>query len=303
MFRTDDRHWKLNGTLDRGKSMELTLFRRICQIAGAVFSNGYLSVLVTRKLNNSATKGFCVPVLNCYSCPLALFSCPIGTIQHFAAFHAVPWYPLALLGLIGIMVGRMTCGWICPFGLVQDLLYKVNLPKFDFNPGLGYVKYGVLAILVFLLPYVTGQLWFSKLCPSGTLFASIPWVLWNPVDPGSGQKVLPSGPGAIFYIDLAILALFLIWFMTTKRPFCRIFCPLGAIFSLFNKISFLQLKVNPSCDGCGQCKSRCPVGIDVHENPNSPECIRCLECTSCAHVSVTAGVSFDRESALKKSRR
>ncbi|VEN74109.1 magnetosome protein Mad6 [Candidatus Desulfarcum epimagneticum] len=279
--------------------MAFTSFRRVCQTAGTALSNGYLSVFLTHKLNNSMTKGFCVPILNCYSCPLALFSCPIGTIQHFAAFHVFPFYPLALLGLVGILVGRMSCGWICPFGLVQDLLYKVKLPKFDFNPNLGYIKYLVLLVFVFALPYQTGELWFSKLCPSGTLFASIPWFVWNPIDPGTGQPTLPGGPGVIFYVDLILLAIFLAWFMVTKRPFCRIFCPLGAIFSLFNKISFIQLKVDHACDGCERCESLCPVGINVHKTPNSPDCIRCLECVACEHVSVTTAAPFPKDSFAK----
>lgn len=264
--------------------MLLSRFRTLTQISSTVLSNSYLGTFYTRSVNTGILKGICVPFLNCYACPAALFSCPVGTVQHFMAIHAFPYYLVAFIGLIGLTVGRMACGWACPFGFFQELMYKIRSPKFRTNSRLRYVKYLVLILLVIILPYSTGELWFSKLCPAGTLIAGIPWALWNPTNPSTGLPVLPYGPGAMFIVALLILMGFLVWFVLSKRPFCKVACPMGAIFALFNQFSLIRLEVNPKCDGCNTCHDTCPMDLNIYTDVDSPECIRCLECTRCGHV-------------------
>ena len=267
--------------------MNLSRFRNLTQFSSLILGDSYFATLVTKGINTTSQKGMCVPFLNCYSCPSALFACPIGTIQHFAAIHTFPMYPVALLCLFGVSVGRMTCGWLCPFGLVQDLIYKIPTRiKIAVPEWANILKYLSLILLVIIIPYITGEYWFSKLCPAGTLLAEIPIALWNPINPINGQHLMPTEPGMIFAVSLLILFLFLVWFAYSKRPFCRVACPLGAIFSLFNGFSFIKLHVSKNCDGCNKCQDYCPMGIKVYEDPNSMECIRCLECSRCEYVTV-----------------
>lgn len=266
--------------------MNLSILRRLIQLASTVFSNSFFASGVTKAVNTSSLKGVCVPILNCYACPSALFSCPIGTLQHFFALRAIPFYALGLIGVVGLTVGRMPCGWLCPFGFLQDLMYKIRSAKYRIPQVFTYVKYLVLLVLVLLIPYKTGELWFSKLCPAGTLTAAIPWLIWNPTNPATGQPVLPEGPGLVFYIALLILVVFLIWFIVSKRPFCRVACPLGALLSFFNRYSILRLQVVPRCDGCNTCEVNCPMDLNVYEDVDSKDCIRCLECTRCGYVRV-----------------
>ena len=264
--------------------MIIPKFRLLTQISSTVLSNSFLGTLTSKTVNTNALKGVCVPFLNCYACPTALFSCPIGTMQHFMAIHTFPYYLVSFIALIGLLVGRMACGWVCPFGFLQDLMYRIKSPKFKIPGMLRYFKYPVLIFLVILIPYLSGVCSFSRLCPAGTLMAGIPWALWNPTNPSTGLLVLPHGPGIMFYVALIILAGFLIWFVVSKRPFCTTTCPMGTIFGLFNRFSFIQLKAAPECDGCNLCHDRCPMGLDVYLDVGSPECIRCLECTKCGHV-------------------
>ncbi len=268
--------------------MTLTTLRQLSQLSGTVLSNSYIGTLFTRSVNTNALKGICVPFLNCYSCPSALFSCPVGTLQHFMAIRAIPYYLLAFLALIGLTIGRMACGWVCPFGFLQDLMYRIKSMKITLPFYLKYVKYAVLLLLVIVLPYNTGEMYFSKLCPMGTLTAGIPWALWNPSYSDTGRLVLPNGPGLLFYLSLLILAGFMVWFVFSKRPFCRAVCPVGAIFSVFNRYSMIRLSVGRNCDGCDICQVNCPVDLNVSMDFDSGECIRCLECTRCGHVRVTA---------------
>jgi len=275
--------------------MQIVDSRWLIQLSTTLLSNSYLATLVTRNINTTAQKGICVPFLNCYSCPGALFSCPVGTVQHFAAIGAFPIYPLAFLILVGITAGRMSCGWLCPFGFLQELLHKIQSPKHRIPDVLHYGKYLALIILVVLLPVVTSETWFCKLCPAGSLTAAIPWALWNPVNPGTGQPVLPHGPGIMFWIGLSILTLFLCWSILSKRPFCRVACPLGAFLSFFNSTSIVRLEVDPACDGCDLCEKVCPMETNVSKAPNSSECIRCLECTACDYVKLSVTWSSRKE--------
>lgn len=224
-------------------------------------------------------KFFPCPVFNCYACPLAVFACPIGTLQHFAIIGSVPLFTLGVLGFVGSALGRWTCGWLCPFGFLQDMLAKAPLPKFSIPKKLTYLRYPVLLILVFALPFWLKEPWFSKLCPQGTLEGAIPVVLFM----GSFRNLI----GWLFYTKIIILLVFLFLMMITARPFCRTTCPLGTILSFFNKVSFYKLHVNKDmCTECGECEEICPVEIKkIYKNPDALECIRCLLCVKCPHIT------------------
>jgi ferredoxin-type protein NapH len=266
--------------------MMLSRTRQLMQLASTILSNGYVGVLGTKNISTGPLKGICVPFLNCYACPSAVFSCPIGTLQHFMTIRVIPYYMISFIALVGLTIGRMGCGWLCPFGFIQDLMYKIPSPKLKIPTYFKYFKYVVLVLLVIILPYLTAETVFSKICPAGSLTAGIPWVLWDPINLQTGERVLTSGIGITFFVSLTILALFLIFFVLTKRPFCRVACPMGALLAFFNKYSMVRLEVSKDCDGCNICQDLCPVDINVSIDGNSGECIRCLECTKCNHVSV-----------------
>ncbi|MBF0119412.1 MAG: 4Fe-4S binding protein [Desulfobacterales bacterium] len=280
--------------------MKLSKLRQLIQFASTVLSNSYIGTIYTKTVNTNAFKGVCVPFLNCYACPSAVFSCPIGTLQHFAAIRTFPLYLLSFIAVIGLTTGRMACGWLCPFGLLQDIMYKIKTKKIRIPSYLSYVKYFILVFFVIVIPYYTGDLIFSQLCPAGKLTAGIPWALWNPINPATGQRIMPDGPGILFYIGLIILFAFLSWFVISKRPFCRVICPMGALLSLFNSFSIIKLEVNKKCDGCNVCEISCPVDINISMDVDSKECIRCLECTKCGHIKIVNKFSFEEKEVLNE---
>ncbi len=404
---------------------------RIGQIIGTVVLNGYILAYIQNKILYSGfLKSVPEPVLNCYGGPLSLFACPLGSFQQIIGLKGVAWWqniPWVVLGVflvVGAFVGRAACGWVCPFGLWQDLLYKikvgpragvkrwlswgvingialitvillsifvrvpwwksvlfglvplsalllysaikgkVELPKrwsiagmligimfgvlviiqHEVNVGIavgvvgmvlgsfigggkavlvfapaGFVvavlgkaerlgpfsgaelgmlflllvvilylvlerwlrlslpavgiKYAVLIIVAGIVAYLTAEPWFCKLCPQGTLEAGIPLVLWDPVQ---GLRALV---GWLFYFKVAIL-LFVFWSsVMVKRPFCRVICPIGAVYALFNKLSLLRMKLDSqTCNRCGVCRRVCPTDIEPFLEPNQVECVRCFEC-------------------------
>ena len=186
-----------------------------------------------------------------------------------------------------MIFGRSACGWLCPFGWVQDTLFRIRSRKFRIPHFLTHFKYVSLVVLAIALPFFTEAHWFSRVCPWGTLIAGIPWVVWNPIDPAFAEPVIESGMlGWLYVLKISVLAVFLLLFVITKRPFCRTFCPLGAIYSLFNRVSVMQMEVEGKCVDCDMCVDVCPVDIRIADDPNSPACIRCLKCTVCKNVKV-----------------
>ena len=227
------------------------------------------------------------------SCPGALGSCPIGSLQAVigSRSYRFSFYIAGFLLLFGALFGRLVCGWLCPFGLVQDLLYKIPfVKKLRRLPGdrwLKYLKYVILAGFVIVLPLTVldivgqGQPWFCKyICPSGTLFAGIPLIASNPP--------LRAALGWLFTWKAAILAALLLLSLLVYRPFCRYLCPLGAIYGLFNPAALYRFRIDKEkCTGCGACQKACKLDIPIHQTPNSPECIRCGDCRrACPHGAI-----------------
>jgi len=245
----------------------LTAKRRWVQAASFLIMNSFFLQSV----------GKSVPCLgmNCYACPAAIFACPIGTLQHFAIIRQVPLYTLGLLGVVGALVGRLACGWLCPFGWLQELMYglrkSLRWRERTVSHRLGWLRYAFLVLLVGIVPFLTLEPWFSKLCPVGTLEGGIPIIATN--------ADLRAMIGPLFAVKILILLGFLVWMTVTRRPFCRFVCPLGAIWSPFNRASTLRLSVDQqACTRCDLCRSVCPVDIRVYEDPASSSCIRCAEC-------------------------
>ncbi len=262
--------------------------RRIIQTLATFLTNAYwLFPFGSSGIYTGKLKSVCVPGLNCWSCPAALGGCPIGSIQNFLASirltlasgqYRFGSYVIGFLGIIGSLVGRMPCGWLCPFGFFQDLVHTIPSRTFGIWKPLTWIKYLVLALFVIILPLVVvddfgfGSTWFCKyICPAGTLEAGIPLLCLRPD--------LRELIGGLFFNKLTILILLLIWMVFTSRPFCRVLCPLGAIYSLFNKTSLFTMRWDKeACVHCKACATICPMGVAFYETPNSPECIRCLKC-------------------------
>lgn len=255
--------------------------RRWIQFASFIFSNSWLL---------SRFKGFCYPVLNCWACPSANFACPIGALQNacasarlglaggYSLWQALPLYVLGTLLFFSALFGRMMCGWLCPCGWLQELLNRRGrqgqTPRWSWH-----IRYFVLISLVLVIPYVTTETWFSKLCPMGALQGAIPQPLLHPD--------LRSQIGWLWQIKIAILAATIGACFLWRRPFCAVICPLGAIFGLMNRLSAWRIDYERSrCTDCLFCIRICPQGLDPRRDVNSHACIGCLECMKCPYQAI-----------------
>jgi ferredoxin-type protein NapH len=229
-------------------------------------------------------------VFHCYACPLATFACPIGVIAQFGAIHVFPFIAIGLLIAVGALLGTLICGWVCPFGFLQDLTAKVPTPKFDLPKFTGYFRYVVLVVTVLAIPYFFGEghpLFVCRVCPAGALEAAVPTM--------AGQAIAREAIVWPSALKLTILVTFLVAIFFIKRPWCRVLCPLGAIFSLFNRVSafFLRFDVD-KCTHCEKCHKLCEYGIEPEKTPNDLHCIRCLECTQCSPDALNVASIFEQ---------
>ncbi len=271
------------------KNIRLTI-----QLLFTILTNGYLYGFLSGKNCQGRSKYACVPGMNCYSCPGAVASCPIGALQALLNQNGfqIPFGVLGFFFLFGSLLGRTICGWLCPFGLVQDLLHRIPVfqkrKRLPFHRILIYGKYAVLLFLVcigsmFLFGGFARVPAFCKyLCPSGTLLGALPLL--------SANELLRSQIGGLFFWKLGILIVILVLSVKIFRPFCQYLCPLGAIYGWFNRFSLVQIHwEEEACISCGACQKVCPVDLSAHEISRSPECIRCGRCVSacparCLHL-------------------
>ena len=256
--------------------------RLISQIVFFLLQNPLLKNFFSGTIYKGDLKKICTPGLNCYSCPAAVTSCPIGSLQLFiaGAKHSVSLAVTGFLLITGVFFGRIICGYVCPMGLLQDLLFRIKTPKLNVRLRyLRFLKYMVLALFVLLLPYAIrnelsnlGSPWFCKyICPSGTIFAAFPLLAVN--------EFLRNLAGVQFVCKAIFAAGIVLSSVFIFRFFCRVLCPLGAIYSLFNKIAVVRIHCDKEkCVSCGSCRESCRIKIDPVKQINSPECVRCNAC-------------------------
>ncbi len=341
------------------------------------------AVLLNLKLFGLSLRSVCAPGFNCHGCAWATCACPIGTASFGLGLRTLPAFAIGSMLAVGVVLGRLVCGYACPFGLLQDGLYRIPARKIDLPKFLRWGKYLALALLVVGLPLRSGftlanaplkvgtptvnaggggmitvdveltnlgdkplegvtlegifldqendeeierieqvfpgltippgetvkaptfevanlldqgeflltspqsaieqeyGYYYCKYCPNGTLTAMVPALL-------SGSS--PEDKATVYIIGgerllrIGILVAFLVLMALVSRPFCRIFCPLGAVYGLFNRAALLRIVVDKDkCVRCGRCDQFCPVGLDVEKEAGGPECIYCGECIRVCH--------------------
>lgn len=275
-----------------GKKRKPLMNRRLIQLYSALLYNAHLRGFAEGKIYTGPLKTVCVPGLNCYSCPGAAFACPLGSLQNAVAASAdrPAFYVVGLLLLFGLLLGRVICGFLCPFGLIQELIHKLPTKKLKKNKltrKLSHLKYVILVIFALAIPaYYSLQKiplpGFCKyICPAGTLEGAV-LLLLHP-----DNDALRALTGSLFLWKLSVLVAVLIGCVFIYRAFCRFLCPLGALYSLLAKLALLGVKVDDQrCTDCGACVRVCPMDIRAVGDRE------CVHCGTCIGVCPTKAISF-----------
>ena len=266
-----------------GVSQTMSRFRGWIQAGATLLTNLHLPNFLKGGLYQGAGKTVCVPGLNCYSCPAAGGACPIGSFQAVAGSSKFrfSYYVAGMLIFLGVLLGRLICGFLCPFGWFQELIHKIPLPRKKLSTKklrpLRYLKYLILLLtvtlpLIFTNEVGLGDPFFCKyLCPQGVLEGAIPLSMAN-----AGIR---AALGSLFTWKFIVLLTVIVLSIVFYRPFCKWLCPLGAFYSLFNSVSLLDMRVNKDrCISCGKCARVCGMDVDITKTPNHTECIRCGVC-------------------------
>ena len=257
--------------------------RRLVQLYTALLYNAHLKGFINGSIYTGNVKALCLPGLNCYSCPGAVGSCPLGAMQNAVSSANVrtPYYVVGIVMLMGIIFGRTICGWLCPMGMLQDLLYKIPTPKVKKGPvtrALSWLKYVILIVFVLVIPFWYALMSFplpafcKYICPAGTFEGAV-GLLSNPANANMMGML-----GILFTRKMVILGLLAGACVFVFRAFCRFLCPLGAIYGLFSRFAFIGVKVDvPKCVDCGKCVEKCKLDV---RHVGDHACIHCGECIS-----------------------
>ena len=279
-----------------GRRSQKPSARRWIQLYAALLYNAHLKGFFSGQIYQGAAKYACVPGLNCYSCPGAVGACPLGAIQNALAAtgHRAGWYVLGIVLLYGAALGRTVCGWLCPVGLIQELLHKIPTPKLGksrVTRALSWVKYAVLGAFVVAVPLYYGLRFdlplpaFCKyICPAGTSEGAVA-LLANPANARMFGML-----GLLFTRKLVILLAVGLGCVFCYRGFCRFLCPLGALYGLFDRFNLIGARVDANrCNGCGACLRHCEMDVKRVGDHECIHCGKCIPVCSQKAISIRAG--------------
>jgi len=255
-----------------------------------------------------------LPVLLSMGAPSKIVGEAFAALQYMLYETIFPWFPIAIFLLFSLFLGRTLCGWVCPFGFIQDLMsyvkrrhMKVSL---DSHRTLIKIKYLLLSIILFISITVSVSLVFSPsagmsyvqalgifseapftvLSPSDTMFAVLPRMFLNLRYLIYEQSFWEIVAGIttfspLLWIRLIVFFAVMILAAYVPRSWCKYLCPNGALMAILSRLSFLGLKRElTKCTKaeCRICVEVCPMNVRITELSwekfNDPECIYCLRC-------------------------
>jgi len=304
-----------------------TLPRFLVQLFSLVAVNALAITLIYPSIKIQPIP-FALPILASINSPYTAIYSSLDLLQLELSQPEFPWIVIGSILLIGAIVGKALCGWICPIGFIQDIITtlknKLDLvsprthksgKKFKyFLLFLTFLFSGTLGLALYsgtgleyknaLGPFATGP--FTIISPDGTLFGTVPALIRLASEniasilskPPTIQEVwnqLTKVPPLLALRLLILLGFFgAAW--KVPRFWCRYICPTGALMAILQKHSLAGIKRDPvKCTKCPHCEIKCPMQINIldlsWEKFNDPECIMCMECIdACPHGSL--GLKF-----------
>ncbi len=189
------------------------------------------------------------------------FLCPLTAIRNVFTKYDTAYLLLFLVPVIlALFFGRIYCGYICPFGAIQELLFitklQLKIPE-GIKKFLNKIKY-LLFIYLLIRVLITNEVILSGYTPFKSFF------------------ILGGTAGTIIITVITAILSIVIF-----RPFCRFFCPLGVFLGLVSFFKKNRIIAASQCVKCGKCTETCPVGAVKNNKIDPKECINCCKCLDC----------------------
>ncbi|MBS7655934.1 4Fe-4S binding protein [Candidatus Bathyarchaeota archaeon] len=256
-----------------------------------------------------------LPVLVSINSPLSAFCGVFDVIQASASQGIFPLLSIAIILVLGVLIGRALCSWGCPIGFIQELIFEIKgerVTQISFKTHNQAVKLKFIILALTILVSATVclsvhfNIWvsyrealgdFAKgpffiFSPDGILFGTLPYLISSAIF-NKGFSNLEIFQIYLLAFKMFILGLFFAGAYKISLFWCRYICPLGALMSIFGKVSFLSLNRSlTKCEKCPECVKACPMQIKILDYPwgkfNHQECILCFRCVdACKHKALT----------------
>lgn len=195
----------------------------------------------------------------------------LAKIQFLPAVLSLNVVVIVALVLLTLLFGRIYCSVICPLGILQDLLAKLNRRKnhFSYSPALSWLRYLMLAFFVVLMLAGLGSI-AGMIAPYST-FGRIVVTFSHPLTSSAFALTFAF----TFTFILALLA------YLGGRTYCNTICPVGTVLGLLSRFSLFRMVIDTDkCKNCGKCAKNCKASCLDAKN-HTIDYSRCVVCGDC----------------------
>ncbi|MBU2515783.1 4Fe-4S binding protein [bacterium] len=222
------------------------------------------------------------------------------------------YLPAVVVVILGLLLGRFFCGYICPMGTtldVADSLFGVSHKKQKKLYQLRSIKYLLLVFLIGASLFGVSFVFFaSPLSLITRFYGLLIYPIVTFLSERGHQLLAPLleklDLNSLLFLQIKSVRystqLFILLFFAglfvlprlTPRFWCRYICPAGAVMALFSRKPLLRRTVDSKCNDCGKCVRSCSMGAIYENNPALTLHEECITCLSCQRICPEAAVAF-----------
>jgi len=200
--------------------------------------------------------------------PVQFQAVVLGNVKQLGVPLALAIIVLIVFIVLAFISGRAFCGYVCPIGALQELLYRIPSKKLR----IGNKAVPIIFHYIFLIVFVVSA-----------LILSIGLLKYL----GVRDFFYLNAASVFFYVFLGISVVSVFIY----RPFCRLACPYGVLISLAGIRSRYSLRRNENCTDCGKCEKVCPT----HEAGRKDLKQECYLCQRCVYICPSNAIEYTRK--------
>ncbi|MCR8433441.1 MAG: 4Fe-4S binding protein [Crenarchaeota archaeon] len=277
------------------------ILERYCATIARKFTQILVFIVIFGGIFGFAATSIVLPIRVGLSNPYVIIADAWMLMEIMLTRAIVPLLALASIALFSLFIGRAACGWLCPFGLINDVIGAIGKRK-KLSPNVVLSLWKFALFLAGLFIFIDVSIYYNEVInrsikgyfgafygapstfidPVTPMFSLLFWMTYNDKWPSnmSGWFSLP----AEFYWRIFIMIAVIIACYYFPRLYCKALCPLGAVMGLASQYSLSFLSISKGlCNECKLCERVCPMDVPILDFLESgeirhPQCILCLKC-------------------------